>query len=163
MTAVARVAAPALRNPASWDLLLRDDHALQPLLVLLTQRRREVAAELPEEIADRIEFRSPVSGLHAEQLLHGLRADVQAFQFQRLGRRYETDGGLDRGGFSLDALQNPLQHANVLAIARPQELAVGATAKPVDVEDSRRVGDLAAHRQPVAEVTGHVVAAEGQH
>ena len=56
-----------------------------------------------------------------------------------------------------------LQHAHVLAEARPEELAALVLAEPVDAEDARRVRDLAAELQPVVEVVGHVVAAERQH
>ena len=41
------------------------------------------------------------------------------------------------------ALDDPLQHAHVLAEARPEELAVGVLAEPVDAEDARRMRDRA--------------------
>ena len=40
---------------------------------------------------------------------------------------------------ALDPLDNPLQHAHVLAEARPEELAVVVLAEPVDAENARRV------------------------
>ena len=70
-----------------------------------------------------------------------------------------------RAGRRPHALEDPLEHAAVLAVAGPEELAVGVLAEPVDVEDLRqlrRVGRLA-DRQPVREVVAHVVAAERQH
>ena len=65
---------------------------------------------------------------------------------------------------ALAATEDPGQHARVLAVAGPQELAVLALAEPVDVEDPRQLGALAAaDLQPVAEVVSHVVATERQH
>ncbi len=63
----------------------------------------------------------------------------------------------------MDAVDDPLQDAEVVAEAGPEELAVLVAAEPVDVEDPRRVLEPAAEVEPVAEVVAHVVAAEGQH
>ena len=81
------------------------------------------------------------------------------------GRGDVADGGLDRGGLAVDALDDPLQHAAVLAEARPQEAAVVVAAEPVDVEDARHLRGvvLLAHVDPVAEVVTGVVADERQH
>ena len=63
----------------------------------------------------------------------------------------------------MHAVDDPLQHAHVLAEAGPEELAVLVAAEPVDVEDPRRVLQAAAEVEPVVEVVAHVVAAERQH
>ena len=42
-------------------------------------------------------------------------------------------------------------------------LPFGVLAEPVDVEDARRLAELALHLDPVAEIVAHVIAAEGQH
>ena len=81
----------------------------------------------------------------------------------RLGHR--ADRRLVGLAAPCDPLEDPLEHAGVLAVAGPEELAVLALQEPVDVED---LGELVrvrarAHRQPVAEVVGHVVPAERQH
>ena len=67
------------------------------------------------------------------------RADVQALHVEVLRARQVADGGFLRAGAAGAALEHPRQHAQVVAEARPQELAVGALAEPVDVEDLRRV------------------------
>ena len=63
------------------------------------------------------------------------------------------------------AAEDPREHAAVLAVARPEELAVGVLAEPVDVEELRqlRLVGRFADAQPVREVVAHVVAAERQH
>ena len=63
----------------------------------------------------------------------------------------------------MDAIDDPLEDAHVLAEAGPEELAFGVLAEPVDAEDARRFGEGALHLDPVAEVIPHVVSAEGQH
>ena len=78
-----------------------------------------------------------------------------------------ADGRVDRVGLVRDALEDPLEHPRVLAVAGPQERAVRVLAEPVHVEDLRaaasRSGASAPMLQPVGEVVGHVVAAERQH
>ena len=68
------------------------------------------------------------------------RGHVQAVDVERLRRRHVADRGLDGGGRALDALDDPLEDAAVLAEARPQEAAVVVAAEPVDVEDLRQLG-----------------------
>ena len=63
----------------------------------------------------------------------------------------------------MDAVDDPLQHAEVFAVAGPEELAVFVAAEPIDVEDPRRILQAAAEVEPMAEVVAHVVAAERQH
>src|SRR5207247_2150510 len=64
---------------------------------------------------------------------------------------------------ALAAVDDPLQHPHVLAEAGPEEVAVVALAKPVDVEDARAVGHPLAHAEPVDEVVADVVADEREH
>ena len=63
----------------------------------------------------------------------------------------------------MQTVDDPLEHAHVLAEPGPEEVAVVVTAEPVDAEDARRAGDVPSHVQPVGEVVAHVVAAERQH
>ena len=79
--------------------------------------------------------------------------------------RHQADRRLDRLALAVAAAEDPLEHAAVLAEAGPEELAVVVLAEPVDEEDPRQLRRVAsrADLQPVAEVVGHVVAAEGQH
>src|ERR1700688_4979964 len=60
-------------------------------------------------------------------------------------------------------IHDPLQHAHVLAEARPQELAVFVLAEPVDMIDPGSLAQGALHLDPVPEIIAHVIAAERQH
>ena len=101
----------------------------------------------------------------------------QALRVDRVGARHEADrrargelvsgarreragsreargaaGGLVAG--ALDALNDPVEDARVLAVARPQEAAVRSPPEPVHVEDARQLQLLlrALERQPVREI-----------
>src|SRR4051794_31423168 len=77
--------------------------------------------------------------------------------------RSPTDRSLLAEGASVNAIDDPLQHAHVLAVAGPQELPICIFAEPVHVEDAWNLLDVAIHLEPVAEVVAHVVSAERQH
>src|SRR5581483_4220207 len=82
----------------------------------------------------------------------------------RARRRHVADRSVDTPAAATDSLDHPLEHAAVVAVAGPEELAVGALAEPVHPEQLRELRALAAtDRQPVGEVVAHVVTAERQH
>ena len=60
------------------------------------------------------------------------------------GRRDVADRRFLRPAAAADALDHPLEHAHVLAVARPEELAVGVAAEPVHAEDLGRLATAAA-------------------
>ena len=70
-------------------------------------------------------------------------------------------------GRAFDAVDHPLQHAHVFAIAGPHKLAVLAFAEPVGGVNARQrcagLCQFLAQVQPMLEVVAHVVAREGQH
>ena len=63
----------------------------------------------------------------------------------------------------LAAIEHPGEHSQVLAEARPEELAGRILPEPVDVEDARRMLELGADVEPVRPVIAEVVAAERLH
>jgi hypothetical protein len=87
----------------------------------------------------------PASRLDRHQLVEGVGGVVQPVPVEVVVARHPADGALDRVAAAAHALDDPLEHAHVLAEARPQELAVLVLAEPVDAEDARRVG----HRRPM--------------
>uniref|UniRef100_A0A182JJF7 Uncharacterized protein n=1 Tax=Anopheles atroparvus TaxID=41427 RepID=A0A182JJF7_ANOAO len=91
-----------------------------------------------------------------------LRNGEQLALVHRTAEAIEVQGALGRDAANrrfpvavgiIDAVQDPLENAAVLAEAGPEELAVGVLAEPVDVEDLGRVatGDAGTllHAQPV--------------
>src|SRR5262249_32080876 len=108
-------------------------------LALALELRRQPIAELGEELAQRGRFLPPVGGIDREQLAHRLRRDVEAGGVEGADRRQQPDGRLDGLARARAPIRRPPQHPQVLAEAWPQELPVRALAKPVDVEDARRL------------------------
>ena len=89
---------------------------------------------------------------------------MQTIQIQSVGRGHKANRGFHRVARTFRALEDPLQHAAILAIARPQEFAVFILPEPVHVEDLWQPGaGRGSHLEPMAEVVAHVVTAERQH
>src|SRR5205814_1736965 len=75
-----------------------------------------------------------------------------------------SDRSIDSLRSFITTLEDPLQHATVLAITGPHELSVFVLTEPVHVENLRKLCTRAlTDLQPVTEVVAHVVAAEGKH
>jgi hypothetical protein len=110
-------------------------------LHFLVQFLRQTVAEFGEELLHAVEFRRPVSGIDTQQALDLFAGNLQAVERERLRRRHEADRRFLRLGGAVDAVEHPLQHADVFAEAGPQELSVVVAAEPVDVEDMRRVSE----------------------
>src|SRR4029453_11309580 len=61
------------------------------------------------------------------------------------------------------SIDDPAQHAQVLAEAGPQKPAILVLSEPVDVKDPRRLAHPSLEAEPVSPVVAEVVAAEGLH
>src|SRR5262245_33879662 len=108
-------------------------------LLLVLELLRHARAVLVEVLADAGELDLPAGVVEAEQFGLRLPAQRDAVQVEVALLRQVADRRLDRASLALHALDHPLQHAQVVAEARPQELAVVALAEPVDVEDLRQL------------------------
>ena len=83
-----------------------------------------VGADLVEPRLDLRDLLAPLGRVDGERLLELLVGEVEALDVERLRRRHAADRRLDGGSRAIDALDDPLEHAAVLAEARPQEPAV---------------------------------------
>jgi hypothetical protein len=75
-----------------------------------------------------------------------------------------SDRGFSSGGRAVEAIEDPFEDSAVFAVARPEEVAVFVASEPVDEEDLRKfclIG-LCSYLEPMLEVVGHVVVAEGK-
>src|SRR5262249_47374606 len=123
----------------------------------------ERAPEGPEEGERAPRLLEPCRRIHGEQLEGRLRAEPEPAEIEPVELRHPSDRRVAGARLALDAPQDPLEHADVLAEARPEHPAVVAGPEPVDVEDARRTREHPADLEPVREVLAHVVAAEGEH
>src|SRR4030095_16255239 len=101
------------------------------------------------ELAEGLE---PLAGVAAKCLAQLGRCDVKPAGLDRARRRNPPDRGLVRAARAADPLDYPLEHAHVLAGARPEEATVRVAAEPVHTEDLRRIGHTRARREPGGEV-----------
>src|SRR5262245_16489077 len=87
-----------------------------------------------------------------DQLPHLLVREVEISEVDLPLCGHESDRCLDGLALALAAAEHPLEDADVLAEARPDEGAVLVLAEPVDEEDLRQPRSLApAGLEPVAE------------
>lgn len=132
-------------------------------LVLVPERGGQPVTEALKERALQLGLVEPDVGVDVEELLNALGAHVEALEVDRLEVGHEADGGGLGGGAVVHAVGDPLEDANVVTKARPEELALVVGAEPVHVKDARQLFDALLHREPMAEVVGHVVPTERNH
>ena len=105
-------------------------------LDLLAKLGGQMVAELGEVLADQGHLGAPFVGVHGEQFLHVTGRHVEPARTSiDVGVGHVADGCGDGLAAPGAALEDPLEHPAVLAVAGPEPLAVGALAEPVDVED----------------------------
>ena len=141
----------------------RRPQPLPQLLEPLPQHVRKPLAERVEEARDLVGLVIPIGAVDRQQLAERFLRKIEAGQVEAFGRGHVADRRFHGVGLAAAAVENPLDHPQVLAVAGPEEIAVLVGAEPIDVEDLGRIGHAAAHVQPVLEVVAHVVAAERQH
>src|SRR6478672_10224019 len=156
------------RPPASrrWtDLSALADAGLEGV-ELGPQLRGELLAELVEPLLDEGQLLLPVGRVDPNGLGDLLGRHVEPVDVDGALGRHEPDRGLHGIGVALEALDDPLEDAAVLAEAGPEEGAVLLVAtEPVDAEDAGELGGVRAlaDLEPVVHVVAGVVADEGQH
>ena len=105
----------------------------------------------------------PLGRIDTQELRESVLGEIEALGVEGLLGRDESDGRIHGLALPFAALHHPLEHADVVPVAGPEELAVLTGTEPVHAEDLRRHGDPLPHLQPVAEVVAHVVAGEREH
>src|SRR5262249_16251201 len=124
----------------------------------------QAVVQLQEQLLMQQQLPHPCVAVDRHQFLESRRTEVlHPTPVEVLIARHPADWAFDTDGATAGPLDDPFQHAHILAIPRPQEVAVLVLAEPVDAEDPGRVWDAAPKLDPVVEVVGHVVAAEWQH
>ena len=130
---------------------------------LIPQRPWQPIVELWEKAGNIVGLPVPVVVVDGKQLVERFRSNVQSGQVETFPRGHIADGRFHRVGLAAATVQDPLDDPQVLAVARPEKLAILVGPEPVHVEDLGRTGHSFPKVQPVLEVVGHVVAAERQH
>src|SRR5260370_29937905 len=100
----------------------------------------------------RLELLLPLGRVDAKRTLDRFAAGLEAAEIEVPQTRHEADRRLHRARATGRAVDDPLEHAHVLAVARPQVAPVVALAEPVHQEDLRPPRHATEHREPRAEV-----------
>src|SRR5262252_135781 len=108
-------------------------------------------------------FLTPGATVEGLQLCKPLWRKVQPLPFDVVVVWRPADGRLFSQGAAVRAIYHPLQHAHVLAEARPDKISVLVFAKPIHVKNLRRSIQQTLHQDPVTEIIAHVIATERQH
>src|SRR5262249_59395845 len=104
----------------------------------LGDRRGDPIAELLVDLAELVEPLQPLAGVAPQRLAELGRRDVEPGDIDGAGRRDPADRRLLDPPGAANALDHPLEHAHVLAVARPQEATLGVTAEPPRTATTRR-------------------------
>ena len=102
----------------------------------------------------------PVKGL---QFLKFLLGEIEARPIDIFVTRHPADRRFFGPATRPHAVADPFQHAHVFGKTRPDKFSILVFAKPVHMENTRGLAEIALHVHPVAEVITHVVTAKRQH
>ncbi|GMR35865.1 hypothetical protein PMAYCL1PPCAC_06060, partial [Pristionchus mayeri] len=130
------------------------------LVHLLTELSRQICANLKfEELPHFLRILSPISITAPGQIYRHSNPTTIAPLTHRRG--HSSDGGLLTDALdSIESLDDPVDHTDVLSVSRPQELALGALAEPVHVVDLRHLSSWLIEVDPVLKVLAEVVSHE---
>src|SRR5436309_1288204 len=110
---------------------------------------RQTIPELGEKVLLRLDRLEPLGGIDAKEHLEGRIAEIEPGAIEGARLRDPPDRRLARLAASIASIEDPPEHAEVLAEAGPQEPAIVARPEPVHPKDFRRVGHPTPHIQPV--------------
>lgn len=146
--------------PPSLHLL----HSLLQELQLPGHLVGQVVVHLCGEVLPHVlHFLLPELLIQGEELVQ-VHVLLQALEVQGVAAGQVAHGRGHGAGLAVHSPEHPVQHADVVAEAGPEESGGGALAEPVDVKDLGELGAGAVgHAQPVREVLSEVVAEEGTH
>src|SRR5690606_41531317 len=94
--------------------------------------------ELSQVASDRASSPAPRAPIAPQQRVQARALELAPMQIEVLAARNESDRRLPRARSILASLDDPLQHAQVVAEARPQEFPVGSLTEPIDMKDARQ-------------------------
>jgi len=173
----------AVTGVAPSDRLLRTDAGVagQPLSLskplgigVLNSRHKQTGEVFPQAVETMVALNRAAS---EAALASGARCATDVTGFGLLGHLYKLARAsnltavinadavpyLEGARAAGTAIEDPGQHAQILAKARPQELTGSILPEPVDVEDARRLAERGADLEPVRPIVAIVVAGERLH
>src|SRR5579863_982961 len=92
------------------------------LAMLVEQSRRQGRADFVQEAAGRFHFAAPFFGIDRQSLFQLAGVDLEAGQIEISARRHDSDRRATTLGAPVYPIEHPLEHAQILAIAGPEEM-----------------------------------------
>src|SRR5574344_2795115 len=163
---------PGDRITWSMSILLvhgvgRNGSGLSPSHSDLLQLRGQPLTQTGKVLSMRLQLDLPILQVQRHDAGKCLWREGQPLPGQVFVARAQAKRAFLPLGLTGQAIQHPLEHAHVFAVARPEELALGVLAEPVHTVDAGRsrsaLLNLGTHVQPVLKIIAHVVAAKRQH
>src|SRR5262249_13720961 len=102
---------------------------------LARDRFGNARTELVVEVAEVGDPAEPLAAIRPQRLIEPRPREAEAVGVERVGRGNPPDRRFLCAPAAAHALDDPLEHADVVTVARPQELAVGVSAEPIHAED----------------------------
>ena len=99
---------------------------------LIGETLRELVAELGVKLMDALALGLPELGIDGEKIGERFLRHAAALEIDILGVRLIAERGFARVHLAEGAAQHPLDHAQVVAEARPEEMSLVVGAEPVD-------------------------------
>ena len=126
--------------------------------------RGDGVADLGVETFDVFNVVEPRRTVDLKQILYRVGRDaVKSLYVDVLGVRNVTYRRAYRADLILATLDYPEQNSEVVAVTRPDEVALVVGSEPVDVENLRRIRYDFAHIEPMFEIFAHIVTDERTH
>ena len=107
------------------------------IVALLQQLRRNNAAERFEKAFMTRQFLLPLLVIDAEQLDDAFVRNIQLSKIDIVRAGQPTDGRFDGAAGLFATIDNPFEHAHVVAETGPEKFSVFAFAEPIQVETER--------------------------
>lgn len=143
-----------------WQLAF---DALKESVALVRDCLWQFVADLIEELLLGGKLFSPLVFVERHDFVEVFLREVETFSVEVCPVRHGAYECLCAAYLTGCTVDDPFEHACVLAKSRPEPLAVVGLAEPVDVEDCWWVLGLGCNVEPVLEVVADVVADEWKH
>src|SRR5947207_14656149 len=132
-------------------------------VALFQQFIRHHAAERTKKLFMLVQFLLPLRMINLEKFGNAFVIDVQLSQIEIMQTGQPADWRFDGAAVAFATVDDPLEHAHVVAKTGPEKSSALAFAEPVHVKNQRRFGQTFPNCEPVAEIIADVVTAERQH
>ena len=103
----------------------------------------------------------PFLVIEAKEFVNGIAIDVEPGKIEIVRAGQPADRRFECATAFLASVDDPFKHAHVFTETGPEEFSVCAFAKPIHIENKRRIGEPLSDIEPVLKIIPDVVSTEG--